>query len=359
MEYYVFVTNNCNLDCQYCCGVGIIKNSSKAERPQYSLEELKSFFISTQERYNSENIDVIFFGGEPTLNLGYIEEFVAYFGFSLNSYNINYALHTNGTLLYRTSRELLNSLKLIIISINYDKIPKSGLYESYFSNIITNIKNIRAVSSTNLLCRLTITESVSLYTNVMQVSSFFDYVYWQLQHCSQFSNYDVFSNNYKYELGLVLDHWYGYFKKGFLINYVPFANAVKSLINANNESVLCGFNTRCINIQTDGKCYSCPESMNDERFFIGDIRGGIQFSKFSMGQTKCMTCDLLSYCCGRCGRMHIVYDEKHIEEYCNLTREMFTFFKSRENEILSIMKQYPEFQESLNDSIYDYTEYIP
>jgi radical SAM protein with 4Fe4S-binding SPASM domain len=359
MEYYIFVTNNCNLSCRYCSGIGIKRSENIIDQPTYSFDILKKFIVMTQSKYKSDTIDIIFFGGEPTLNYGYIKSFIKYFGREIGDNRINYALHTNGLLLNEADDELLRNLNLIIISINYEMIPKFKLHGSYFAGIIDNIKHVRHLYPVKIMARLTITDRVSLYTNLMQVSSFFDYVYWQIQQCDNFSNYELFFNNYKYDLNLSLEYWFNLFKRGFFINFVPFVSSIKLLQEPQN-SILCGFNTSSININTDGKCYSCPDSINDERFLLGDVFTEISFPSIDAGQTKCKDCGYYINCYGRCGRMHILYSTEHTNEYCKLNQEMFKFFVNNKEEISNIIAKYPQYSAMINDpNNYIYSEYIP
>lgn len=337
----------------------IVRASNSATHIAYSFEDLKAFLTNTQETYQSDVIDIIFFGGEPTLNYEFIRGFISYFGYHLDGNKINYLLHTNGILLDKADRDLLKNFKLLIVSINYEKIPKVGLQNSYFAKIMANVKHVRREYPSRIVARLTITENVSLYTNVMQVSSFFDYVHWQIQNCDHFNDYGLFADNYTYELGLLLEHWFMYFRRGFPINLVPFVGAVKLLLRERDGNILCGVNSRCVYVETDGKCYSCPESVNDPAFSIGDVFSGIRFKPLDHRIPKCKFCPYFTSCYGRCGRMHAVYDPAHVDEYCKLNENLFKFFRSNQDEIVEVLNRYPECYDALNDANYEYTEYVP
>ena len=68
MEYYIFISNDCNLNCNYC---SILLKKGKCNIPQepaFSVAELNNFIDKTQRKYNDKSADIVFFGGEPTLN---------------------------------------------------------------------------------------------------------------------------------------------------------------------------------------------------------------------------------------------------------------------------------------------------
>lgn len=97
--------------------------------------------------------------------------------------SLKFILHTNGILLNQIPTELLDELTLIMFSINYEKIPKYNLANSYFSTIIDNAIATKQRRDIPMIARLTITEQTSLYTEILQVSNFFDLVYWQIENC--------------------------------------------------------------------------------------------------------------------------------------------------------------------------------
>ena len=57
-----------------------------------------------------------------------------------------------------------------MFSINYEKIPKYNLANSYFSTIIDNAIATKQRRDIPMIARLTITEQTSLYTEILQVS---------------------------------------------------------------------------------------------------------------------------------------------------------------------------------------------
>mgnify|MGYP000931168099 CR=1 FL=1 len=108
------------------------------------------------------------------------------------SFSLKFVLHTNGLRLDVLPDKILNELTLIMFSINYEKIPHHILHPSYFSTIIDNALSIKERRPLPIIARLTVTEKTSIFTELLQVSNFFDYVYWQIENCDTFNNATVF-----------------------------------------------------------------------------------------------------------------------------------------------------------------------
>lgn len=358
MEYYVFISNDCNLNCEYCSIMVNCKKENIPNEPIYKLYELFKFITHVQLKYNNNEAKIIFFGGEPTLNYKFILNIIEYANNHSFDYTIKFMLHTNGLLLNNIPLNILKNLEMIMLSINYDKIPKYNLYNGYFKSIADGILFIKRLSNIPIIARLTITEETSLYTAVMQIHPFVDYLYWQLENCYKFDNYDKFYNSYKYELNLLMDTWMKYLKKGILLRFIPFIANVNFLNNKMDTiDFCCGYNTSMIYIQTNGNCFTCAEDFTSSKNYIGSIYTDIQFSDFSLCNTICLNCEYKNICKGRCGRMHREFDDSHIVEYCNLNKIQFDFFKENFNLIMNTCKENNISIEMTE--LFSYTEYTP
>ena len=360
-ELFIFISNDCNLGCSYCSVLNDSLNKFPTV-PQYDIENLIEFIIDLSTEFKKTKIDIFFFGGEPTLNMGYIEDIIINTQ-KLNDITFRYILHTNGILLHSVDGFVLSNLNSIIVSINYEKIPNKNLDGSYFGKIIDNVKQIKKRKNITIMARLTITEDVSLYHNVVQVSNFFDSIYWQIQNCESFKNFDNYYRNYKYELNLLWDYWITYIAKGVVLNLLPF---IAPFTIKNGESkllgkYLCGYGDFMIYIQTNGQCYSCAEEiLSSEYFNIGNIYNGIRFyskkSKFLI--EKCNECQHYYYCRGRCGRMQERFSQNHIEEYCQLSMELFNLININYKSI-SKNRFFIRHINELDSLMLGMTEYIP
>lgn len=360
MEYYIFVSNDCNLNCRYCSVMLKLDEFHIPSTPQYSIEELNSFICKMQKKCLDQIADIVFFGGEPTLNYPFIEKLIASQRSLRNcGFTFHYMLHTNGLLLHTIPDTILEVLDSIMLSINYDKVPHSELRSSYFQKIVDSVHYVKQRKTIPIVARLTITEETSLYSEIALFNPFFDALYWQIENKYTFLNFDSFYLTYKYELELVFYMWLSYLKQGAFIKLIPFIAATTFLLDKQVPTgFCCGYNKSMVYVQTDGRCYTCAEDMTTSKNLIGQISDEICFEHYGLENTICNSCSYVSICMGRCGRMHREFSLSHIQEYCKLNQILFDLIESHINEISKYCKE-RNIQFALVDPIYHYTEYTP
>ena len=362
IEYFLFVTNDCNLNCGYC---SVVKSSIEQSFPKvidYKVKDLEHFIFITQQKHNAKSFDIIFFGGEPSLDLKNIYSIIDDFESVFIDYEVNYILHSNGLLLGNIESKYLNKIKLVILSINNHKIKQFNLSEGYFRKIIDNVQDIKTKNNKiEIMARLTVTEDISLYSNVLQLSNFFDYIFWQLQNCENFKDFSSYYKNYCYDLEMTFQYWLNYLSKGFMIELIPFQTITQSFLKHIGEELngyLCGFNSYSVYIQTNGICYSCPEGVTDKDYIIGNIWNGITFQETKM-ESKCNNCSYISVCHGRCAKMQLSFNKDHINEYCELNKYLFKLIENNIEQLQSFYKENPRFVRQFNNMIFKLTEYVP
>jgi radical SAM protein with 4Fe4S-binding SPASM domain len=345
--------------CKYCSVLVDCETSGIPLSITYKIKDLISFIDRTQKDRNDPQVDIYFFGGEPTLEFSLMQKNITEFKNCLTNYNVNIILHTNGLLLNKLPQTTLNLIDLIIISINYDEIPQFNLGKGYFKTIINNVSKIKSEKNINVIARLTITEKTSLYTVALQTQNFFDYVYWQIINTEAFLHFDDFYESYKFEIEITFNYWLNHFKEGNLIKLVPFMSAMKFLLynDRNNNLFGCGYGHNMIYIQTNGDCFSCSDSIGTKTHFIGNIHTKIRFPSIKLGNFKCKNCLYRKICKGRCGRMHVEFDEKQTALYCKLNKVLYDLIITNKDEIQNAILKYPKLETQIKDSILNFTEF--
>lgn len=361
MEYFVYMTNDCNLKCKYCSVLLDCEKNSLPIKPTYSYEALISFIKNTQITIEDDEISIYFFGGEPSLEYDDIEKFINIAKKELSDFTLKFVLHTNGLRLDILPDKILNELTLIMFSINYEKIPHYMLYPSYFSLIVENALSIKKRKQLPIIARLTVTEETSIFTELLQINNFFDYVYWQIENCAVFNNPIAFKDTYNYEIQKTFEYWIKYLTQGVMIKYIPFMAVLKFMFfhDRDDNEFSCGYSRGMIYIQTNGRCYACSDNVEGNVHYMGDIHGGVTLPHHKLSEFKCKECFYRSICMGRCGRMHIEFSEAHINDYCQMNQAMFDLFLNNKKYLEQIIKKNTFFRDELDNWILDYTEFTP
>lgn len=361
MEYFIYMTNDCNLHCEYCSVLLDCKKNNMPMQPSYSWEKLKNFVIKTQNEYQDKEANIYFFGGEPTLCYKQIMKLMEVIGTQIGDISIKYVLHTNGLLLNEIPNEIAQKLRLVMHSLNYEKFPKYNLEDSYFSEVMNGLFHFRMLSQAEVIARLTITEKTSVYTEVIQIAHFYDYVYWQIENCTEFNDFKTFYSTYTYEIKLLFDYWMKYLRLGILINLIPFMAILKFTFehDRDDKEFSCGYGRGMIYVQTNGICFACSDDVDRQTHKIGTLDEGIVMPYPSLMDLKCGQCSYRYLCMGRCGRMHKEFSKTHIAQYCSLNQYMFNLFIENKSELQDIYNQYEDLRNKLKSPTLEYTEFTP
>ncbi len=351
MEYYVYATNDCNLHCTYCSALFDCQVNNIPILPSYDTGLLTDFIQRTQQQHQDKEVRIFFFGGEPTMEYDYLKKLVTALSTSLAAdYNLKFVVHTNGLLLTQMPTELRDHLSLVILSFNYEKIPAHHLAASYFSRLMEGSRQMRE-QRIPVTARLTITEKTSLFTSVKMLEDYYDYLYFQIENCEQFTDFQSFYATYTYEVELLFESWLKTLSEGRMGRIIPFMWTLHALFHADdsNGRYCCGYNWSQIYIQTDGECYACCDCVPTAVHRIGSLKEGVSFGNpYVRSENRCDECTYNNLCRGRCGRMHQDYDSQHIDEYCRLNRFMFDLFLQNKKKLASILKQFPQLEAELN-----------
>ena len=362
MEYFTYLTNDCNLHCKYCSVLIDCHSNNVPIKPSYTIEDYLTFIEKTQIAANDAKIVIYFFGGEPSLEYTSAYQIVeSVNGKFSEKYKTRFVFHTNGLLLGDMPTQLRNMLSVIMLSINYEKFPKYNLAGSYFQTIIDNVIATKIERNLPIIARLTITENTSIYTKVMQISHFFDLIYWQIENCASFKDFDTFYKTYTYEINLLYNIWLKYFESGIMLKFAPFMAVVKFMFfhDRPDNEFSCGYGKGMIYIQTDGNCYACSDNVEGGKHHIGTLKTGITLNYHALDKFRCVECNYRPLCMGRCGRMHIEFDDNHTSEYCKLNQFMFDLFISDKEKLEKTLKTYSHYEGELSGQILEYTEFTP
>ena len=110
LSLILWTTTDCNLRCRYCYASG-------GDKPEHMGWEVAKRALDLAAVGHLRKVQ--FAGGEPLLNLGLIEEVVAY----TRGWNVSYQIQTNGTLLDAATAQLLRRMR-IAVGVSLDGVPE-------------------------------------------------------------------------------------------------------------------------------------------------------------------------------------------------------------------------------------------
>lgn len=132
VELQLFTTLNCNLKCTYCSEKTVVGSQGKVTYSPEALDQFIRTHLSEHEIY------VTFYGGEPTLNIDFMEQVMQRYP------NYRYNLQTNGTLLHRVPDHLLAKLSNVLVSVDGgEKITDGFRGKGVYKKVLERVDSVR------------------------------------------------------------------------------------------------------------------------------------------------------------------------------------------------------------------------
>ncbi|MCL7389449.1 MAG: TIGR04084 family radical SAM/SPASM domain-containing protein [Thaumarchaeota archaeon] len=315
MLFIVYTTGRCNLNCSYCGGSFDPKIVPWSV--EYSLNDLEGLI-------REEDV-VAFYGGEPLLNQEFIKDFMDMFTVS------RWVVQTNGLLLHRLEKSIIERFDAILVSIDgdsslTDRFRGRGVYR----RVLENVKKIREDGYTgDIIARMTITEESSIYRDVKHLLStgLFNHIHWQISFIwtDPWKNlWNWIEENYKPGLLKLFNEWVDRLEDGVVDGIVPFQGVLRRMIYG-GPAPPCGSGSESFTILTDGRIISCPIAVSEKWSQVGSIK---ETSRDYLENLRphisepCSICSYFKICGSRCLYTHIerLWGEEGIEAVCECSR---------------------------------------
>lgn len=314
------MTFACNMDCIYC-----FENQTKNDHFSISTCDRIKLISKLIDLYKTEIscLDYVFFGGEPLLNLDYVEKICEYISEHYSDLVIDYSFTSNGTLIDDKFIDLCNRFMFREIRITIDGIPQIHNSRRVMKNgndsyelIMENIKklclntNIRIVINTVLD-----DDNTDCYLNM-----FNDLV-------RRLGNF-IFSDKPKivFNIGILchpmIDTYHTQDKgSNNTIGNINYYKLSEELIKSGATITSPFYTPHCMNssektftISPSGDIYKCVTGIGSKRFRLSTydefmqnpiilIRNNIYQIERSH-RTQCLDCEYFSMCNGGCKCQH-------------------------------------------------------
>jgi putative peptide-modifying radical SAM enzyme len=312
LYYHVILTDHCNLSCTYCRGKPFSPSAPGDPGPEidgdlplelaYEPELLYRFLAKDPDA------SLIFYGGEPLLRPDLVSEMVEHAPVN------RFLVQTNGLLLNRIPRDVVNRLDTLLVSIDgpretTDPCRGEGTYE----RVIANVKKVVAGGYRGeIIARMTVTERTDIAGAVRFLADNPDFpfrsIHWQLDaDLASDSGSRAFTSwvgrSYNPGIRALISDWVGRMEAGRVVpRWYPFIDPMEDLLTGRESPLRCGAGHGNLTIMTDGSIGPCPCMVGMREFYLGHIRSSDprHLSREPATGSFCTGCSILPFCGGRC-----------------------------------------------------------
>jgi len=330
MEYYVYLTHQCNVRCSYCCSHLVVSGGTSDATP----EHLERVAEAIARRGDGDLL--MFSGGEPFLKPELMERMVDL----TEGMGLERASLTNGTLLHRAPDQLLERLDALLVSVDGDRQSHErhrgrGTYD----RIISNLRSLRSRPHPPVVARITVEEETDIFRSVSNLAGLTDAVYWQIVSKPRFRDPEGFARRYERRVVELVDFWLEGLRRGALVKIIPFHAIAATMLfgyQRGAPSFRCGAGWGLQVIDLDGTVYWCDEYTGDPKGAVGSIYDGnidLGYEPHTALFPDCTRCHVAQVCLGRCKKCLKEYEPDHVRVYCRLTRRLIDAIAERLDQI--------------------------
>ena len=296
MDISLWITNKCNLSCDYCYES---KNQNNISMNKKMIRDCITFSFQYLENYLEEDIRIQIHGGEPFLEFDNIKYLVDYVKQNFSE-KVSFLITTNGTVMNENIMKfIVKELKSISISIDgqrktHDRYRKNkygvGSFDIAFRNakmLLNNGVYVRIRSTFNSYTVKNLYEDINFFVEngfktISSVADFSD------NNWNETSLKELQENIEKIK---ILQ------SENLNVNI----NIVDK--NSHKANGICYGGKKSLSIYSDGSIFPCTITTGKEYFCIGNIYSGIDYKKldYFLGQShilnlECEGCKLYFEC---------------------------------------------------------------
>ena len=353
------IAHQCNMACSYC----FANEPSYLGRPKFMSWEVAKQAIDFLMTHAPETTSyhIIFFGGEPLLNLQVLKRVVSYCReLSVNGREFSFGVTTNGTLLDPDVYQYLADNDFgITLSIdgNKEKHNKHRRFKNdapTWELICSHLEGISQFSE-RMAARVTIADAdadlISMYRN-LRTMGFEEIFFGEVSPCSGKSAPFTLSGRSLWEENYFALATYASEQADSVceLHVNPLRTHVRQLLDGVRSYYCCETGRGLYYVTPEGELYPCFSLLNDSRpFFLGTVFDGADeevtriFRRNHILNRTCGVCWARYLCGGQCHGYSWNYHRdlsKPIDEYCLMTKykiEVAAFvldlFDQRQSEI--------------------------
>ncbi|MHA1576800.1 MAG: TIGR04084 family radical SAM/SPASM domain-containing protein [Candidatus Thorarchaeota archaeon] len=352
MNWHIILTRRCNLNCSYCHGR---EETSSDTEIEYSLSNLEEFLAK------DEDIQLMFYGGEPLLRIPLMIEIMDKFP------SARFMLQTNALLLTDVPSKYIKKFHSILVSIDGpEKITDGYRSSGVYSKVLKNVQWLKEIGfEGDVVARMAISQQSDIHRDVRHLlevqNQVFNHVHWQLNVVwdaeGNWTDFDKWvSESYNPGITQLVSEWVSKMETGVVEGIVPFIPLMHSLLTGQSCEMRCGSGLDTLAIHIDGRIGICPISPDWDFSIVGDIwkTESQQLANVMKVDAPCPTCDVYGICGGRClfANKQRLWGQEGFEKICDTVKHLIGALKEALPAVNKLLKKgtiklvdfkYPEF----------------
>ena len=339
------IAGKCNLACPYC--FARTKNGFNFNNFTEADIDKTIDFLVKKNPDESKPFNIIFFGGEPLLNLSIIKYTVSLFKNKYPTRKISFSITTNGTIVNDEIISLFkeNNFAVLLSLDGPNNEYNMRIFKNGRSSLSKVFKNIGILLKNNVPVEIRAT-FISTNPYLVETYNFFEKIglpfhiifAYESENKSNnhLTNYDKeVLNRIEKDFDNLLKFYIKKAQRGDVLHNVTISTAINKLRFRTVEKIACGGGINYYTIMSNGDIFSCPHLMNDDAFKIGTIFTN-DIAKESVIPAdidkifECSDCWAKYLCLGGCPTQKIATGKTNLtamnEPNCELERIKWQFY---------------------------------
>jgi uncharacterized protein len=313
LYYHVILTDHCNLSCTYCRGKPFAPVEPGGD-PGPDIDPILPLELAYKPellyRFLERDPDasLIFYGGEPLLRPDLVSALVEHAPAK------RFLVQTNGLLLDRLPRGVVNRLDTILVSIDGTReITDGSRGDGTYDRVMANLGRIAAGGyHGEIIARMTVTERTDIVEAVRFLAGNRDFpftsIHWQLDaDLASDAGGRAFASwaarSYNPGILTLIGDWVDRMEaSGVVPRWYPFIDPMEDLLAGRESLLRCGAGHANFTIMTDGSIGPCPCMVGMRDYYLGHIRTSDPRDLAPPLDTGsfCSGCGIRTFCGGRC-----------------------------------------------------------
>jgi putative peptide-modifying radical SAM enzyme len=246
-----------------------------------------------------------------------------------------HVIQTNGLLLDRIPREILDRLDAILVSLDgvrwiTDRWRGRGVYD----RVVGGVRRLREMGfAGDVVARMAVTSESDIHRDVTHLLGLglFDHVHWQLSMIWLDRGlwgdlWGWIKSSYKPGLEKLMELWVSGLERGEIIGIAPFQGILKRTLEG-GPIPPCGSGEGSFTVLTNGRIISCPIAVEEDWARIGVLgtvsRCELEGRRNRIGE-PCRSCKLLPICGARCLYTHQerLWGDEGVDAVCACSRHI-------------------------------------